>query len=135
MFEDVPAIRVLVLDDDLAALSAIDRALKQAGHQVTQVRSADDAINAMHGGRRFDVILSDVWMPTPGGDGMAFYAQLLELSPEQAERIVFITGGGLPDRLSKFLQGKRVIAKPFRTADLIAAIEEVARSGGANAKP
>jgi CheY-like chemotaxis protein len=122
----VEALRILVLDDDPAMLAALERTLSGEGHAIMSLRSADDAINALLGGMRFDAIVSDVWMPTAGGDGMSFYERACRIAPDQAERIIFVTGGGLPARLRAFLVGRVVVNKPFRTSELLAVITRVA---------
>jgi CheY-like chemotaxis protein len=114
---------VLVVDDDPILLRSLTRVLGKS-FTVTPVSRADDAVNLIAGGRRFDVILSDVWMP--GTDGQGLYDEIRALSPRQAEHMMFLSGGGLPHRLGSFLAEHVVVDKPFELARLEAAILDVA---------
>ena len=72
----------------------------------------------LHAGKRFDVVLCDLAMPTVGGAQVYFETALL--APEQAKRFVFITGGstnaGDDQLIARALQP--TLAKPFGIADL-----------------
>lgn len=118
-------LRVLVLDDDLATLKSVPRVLG-ADYEVTTVRSLSDLLALLLVGRRFDAILSDVWMPEVEGDGMHVDARVRKVSPQQAERIVFMTSGGLPDRLARFIADRIVVTKPIELGEVRAAIDRVA---------
>lgn len=95
--EDVtpcPRPRALSIDDDPAVLRATDRCLR-ARFAVTATTSALEAIGMLESGFRFDVIVCDLWMP--GTDGAAFFERVEQLSPTQAARILFVSGGGPPE--------------------------------------
>ena len=53
--------------------------------------SARQAIELIDHGERFDVILSDLMMPEM--TGMDFHAALLRSAPDQAGKMVFMSGG------------------------------------------
>jgi CheY-like chemotaxis protein len=120
--------RVLVVDDDPAVRKSLERILVAAGYEVHVLSSADDAVNSLIGGRRYDAILTDMWMPTAGGDGMGFYYRVRDVAVRQAERMIFVTGGGLPAAMQRFLEGRPVVSKPFDRQSVIAAIEGVSQS-------
>jgi PAS domain S-box-containing protein len=88
--------RILVIDDEGMLLRAIKRILEDEDHEVTCIESAREALTLIDGGQRFDVILSDLMMPTM--TGMEFYERLLAQHPEVARRVVFISGGAITAR-------------------------------------
>lgn len=83
--------------------------------------SASRAVDLLLGGQRFDAIVLDLWMP--GTNGMEAYETLATRAPDVADRVVFITGGGLPPRMHAFAKRVEALAKPLRMETLRAAIE------------
>lgn len=65
--------RVLLVEDDDAVRTAIARMLAERGFAVTQTRHGAEALERIveSGGERFDVVLTDVVMPTMGGRELA----------------------------------------------------------------
>jgi len=121
----VVARKILVVDDQPVLAKAIRRML--AGHEVTVVGSARDAVTKLEAGERFDVILSDLMMP--GMTGMDLHAAVAALAPEQVTRMVFMTGGGLPPGAGGFFDKGRspTLGKPFDRAGLLAVIDTLVR--------
>jgi len=115
--------RVLVVDDDSAIRRSFSRFVRNQ-HDVVVAASATDAIEQLQDGERFDVILCDIMMPEM--NGQQFFARVQELVPEQAERIVFMTGGAFTDETRDFLSTtRRLLEKPFEAAQLEAMIQDV----------
>lgn len=113
--------RVLVVDDE----PAMGRALQRSLHDhmdVTILTSAKEAIQRLAAGERFEVILSDVMMPEM--TGMELYQRLVRIAPEQAQRVIFVTGGAFTAAAREFLD--RVpnprIEKPVEAANLLAIV-------------
>jgi signal transduction histidine kinase len=109
--------RILVVDDELMLCTTIERIL--AGeHEVTTVTAANDAFQRVIGGERFDVILCDMMMPEM--TGMDLHRELLVIAPDQAERMVFMTGGAFTENARQFLTQSTnpSIEKPFKAAKL-----------------
>lgn len=104
--------RLLIVDDDELVVSTIVRSLGK-DHDVVALSDPHEAARRIHGGERYDRILCDLMMPT--GTGMDLYADLLEAAPDQAERIVFITGGAFTERAREFLDDvpNPRLEKPF----------------------
>jgi DNA-binding NtrC family response regulator len=71
---------ILVVDDDEDVLDSLEDTLRDAGHTVVAVRSADQALASQP--HTFDVLLIDLWM-RPGSSG-------LELKRELDERKVLV---------------------------------------------
>ena len=92
--------KILVVDDDAAICTAIRRTLGRR-HQVTTTTSGREAIDRVKGGERYDLILCDLMMPMV--TGMEVHAELALAVPEQADRIVFLTGGAFTAQAREFL--------------------------------
>ncbi len=117
--------RVLVVDDE-PRLCAILARLLGSEHDVTTLTNAATAVERIAAGERFDVIFSDLMMP--GMSGMELHAELERLVPQQAKRMVFLTGGAFTPRASEFLGTvrNRFLDKPFDYAALSALAHEYA---------
>ena len=89
--------------------------------------SADAVLGRIRDGQRFDVILCDLMMPHM--TGMDLHDALLEIAPDQAKVMIFVTGGAFTSRAREFLD--RVpngsIEKPFNSASLLASVGQVIR--------
>lgn len=92
--------RVLVIDDEVLIATAVKRTLQQA-HDVTITSSGKEAVEWIRSGQRFDVIFCDLMMPVMSG--MNVFAEISALAPDQAERIVFISGGAFTAAAQTFL--------------------------------
>ncbi len=113
--------RILVVDDEPIVCFSLERLLASEG-EVVALTSAREALARVRGGERFDVILCDLLMPEM--DAPALHAELSSIAPEQAERMVFVTGGAFTMRARDFLD--RVpndrLAKPFDVDALISLV-------------
>ena len=118
--------RILIIDDDVMLSTAMRRALIQE-HDVSGENSAEEALKRLAGGEPFDLIICDLMMPHMSG--MDFHAELERLDPEQAKRVVFMTGGAFTARARVFLD--RVpnvrIEKPFEVHNLRALVQDLLR--------
>jgi signal transduction histidine kinase len=128
--EPIPAIepaarrgRVLVIDDEPAVCKAASRILGSI-HEVVTANRAQDALERIRGGERFDVILCDLMMPEM--TGMELHAELVDAAPEQAEKVVFLTGGAFTARARSFLEGVSNLRfeKPFDATSLRSIVQE-----------
>jgi signal transduction histidine kinase len=113
--------RILVVDDEPIVCFSLERLLSSEG-DVVALTSAREALARIRAGERFDVILCDLLMPEM--DAPALHDELLAVAPDQAERMVFVTGGAFTMRARDFLD--RVpndrLAKPFDVDALIALV-------------
>ncbi len=104
--------RVLTVDDDHLVTVAIGRVLGR-DHDVTTVDNAQAALDLLASGARYDVVLCDLMMPQISG--MDFFRLLERDYPEQAARVVFVTGGAFTPLAREFLDGvtNPRLDKPF----------------------
>ena len=125
---EAPRAKILVLDDEPLVGTVLQRLLGTRHEVVTATRSAE-ALRLLRAGARFDVILSDLLMPEM--TGMQLHETLEAECPEQARRMVFMTGGAYTDRARAFAakQKHRILAKPVDLDRLETLLAE-ATSGG-----
>ena len=119
---------LLLIDDAAFFRNLLAPVLKAAGYAVTTAASAQDALALLQGGRRFDVIVTDIVMP--GMDGFEF-ASMVRGDPRTAEVPIIglsslvsaeaIERGkevGLHDYVAKFDRQGLIAALKEQTADL-----------------
>ena len=100
---------------------------------MTTVTSARQALGLVRGGKRFDVIFSDLMMPDMSGED--FLAALREEVPEQAQRVVIMTGGAFTPRSEEFLRSLDLphLTKPLTLESLRGAIRRALETPSAAA--
>jgi len=123
--------RILVVDDE-PMMGSVVRRMLSSEHDVITLTSARAAQELVISGERFDVILTDLMMPEI--TGMDLYETLVEVAPEQAARVVFMTGGAFTARARDFLNKVRNprVDKPFDLNTLRALIYSLTRAPGGN---
>jgi signal transduction histidine kinase len=116
--------RVLVVDDEVAIGRALMRSLGRY-HDVQVLTSGKEALARIAAGERFDVILSDLMMPEV--TGMEIHEELSRTAPEQARRMVFVTGGAFTTQSREFLDAvpNPRIEKPFDVRTILEIIASV----------
>ena len=84
---------------------------------------AQDALARITSGRRFDAILCDLMMPEMSGP--QFHQELERLAPEQAQRVIFMTGGAFTEESRTFLSTARnpCMDKPIDIQRLLSMLE------------
>ncbi|QRN96079.1 PAS domain S-box protein [Archangium violaceum] len=124
--------RILVVDDEPYVTRALQRSLTPE-HEVATVNGARAALKMLDGGSRFDLILCDVMMP--GMTGMDLYAELNRFAPDQAQRVVFMTGGAFTPRALSFLQEvpNAKLSKPLDLRQLRALVGRSAQNAASAA--
>jgi PAS domain S-box-containing protein len=93
--------RLLVIDDEPMILGALRRSLS-AEYNVTCVGDARKALERLRAGERYALILCDLMMPEM--TGMDLFAELEKVAPDQASRMVFVSGGAFTPRAREFLE-------------------------------
>jgi len=123
-----------VLDDEAAVGKALGRLLG-ARHQVTTFVRAQDALAHVTSGHRFDAILCDLMMPEMSGS--QFHRELERLAPEQAQRVIFMTGGAFTEETRAFLSTARnpCMDKPLDIQRLLSLLELLPAVGSSQEVP
>ncbi|MEM9489468.1 MAG: response regulator [Myxococcota bacterium] len=115
------------MDDEAFVRRTLRRMLSQ--YDIALAANGKEAIELIDRAEKFDVILCDLMMPLV--NGIDVYYHVHEQSAEQAERIVFLTGGTIDDTVDTFLAEvpNTVLDKPFSFEQLRLVIEQVATRG------
>jgi PAS domain S-box-containing protein len=113
--------RILVVDDEEVVARTALRVLSKE-HEVVVIADAKEALARCAGGEQFDLILCDLMMPDM--TGMDLHRELSSVAPEQANRMIFLTGGAFTEKARLFLSetAKEYIEKPFAPANLRAIV-------------
>ncbi len=123
--------RVVVVDDDPTAVELIKEVLVQAGGEVIECRSTDEALRAI-ARQRPDALVSDIEMP--GQDGYSLVRKLRALGPEQGGKIpaVALTAfGRSEDRVRSLRAGFNThLTKPVDPAELTAIVASMIGRAG-----
>jgi nitrogen-specific signal transduction histidine kinase/CheY-like chemotaxis protein len=113
----VPKGSLLLIEDEITLRSAISRFLRNAGYVVDVADGGAEALD-LAADRPYDLILLDLRMN--GLTGEQVYQSIESRDPEQARRVVFMTGDLHNADASRFIRrtGRPVLAKPFTLLDL-----------------
>ena len=91
---------VLLVDDEVMFASSLRRLFSNE-HDVTIITRGREALDAIREGARFDVIVCDLMMPELSGAEL--HTQLVRIAPDQAARMIFLTGGAYSPSSQAFL--------------------------------
>ena len=118
--------RVIAVDDEAMVGIAVGRMLAP-DHTVTALTDARAVLERVSRGERFDIILCNVMMPSMSGPEL--HEELARIAPEQAERMVFMTGGAFTPAARAFLDRVKNLRleKPFDATELRHVVEDYAR--------
>lgn len=119
--------RILVADDVPVVRLVIAKALRRAGHLVTEVADGVEALRAA-AAQSFDVVVTDIWMP--GTNGLDLIRSLESLTPKVA--VVAMSGGDPHTSMAGSLADAEAagatvsIMKPIDKDELLAAVDQAA---------
>lgn len=121
--------RVLIVEDELLVrMFAVD-ALEDAGFDVEQAGTADEAVNASRQlGAGLDAIIVDLGLPDRSGDELAAELRLL-----RADLPIVIASGRTEREIRERFSGDprvAVLAKPYTASMLVEALAEVGVENG-----
>jgi two-component system, chemotaxis family, chemotaxis protein CheY len=108
-------IRTLIVDDSSVMRKIVERSLRQAGLEISQVLEAANGAEALGAVRenKFDLILCDINMPVM--DGLEFVKQLAGVENAKGVPVVMITTEGSEGHVVQALSAgaRGYIRKPF----------------------
>jgi two-component system, OmpR family, phosphate regulon response regulator PhoB len=123
---EAPMKRVLIVEDEAPLRELWRDAIREGGFDAVAVESADDAferLDTLHA----DLIVLDLLMPPMQMSGLELLARLHE-NPRWRDVPVIITsaiGQALDRQTAASLGARQILAKPLRSAELLAAIRSV----------
>ena len=109
---------VLIVDDDEALRETMAEALGDEGFTVACSAHGLDALKLLRSGLRPDVILLDLMMPVM--DGWSFREQQSRDPALASIPVVVVTAA---HALSKPIDARAVVRKPFKLAELVAVVQ------------
>ena len=114
--------KVLVVDDDRATRHILRKVLTDDGFQTTVAKDGVEALRALRG-RRFDLLLLDVWMPRM--NGLELLARLR--TRKSKPRVVVMTSDDAPQTLLEAVRENafKYVHKPVDPPQLLQTIREV----------
>jgi len=121
--------RLLAIDDDETFLDMMARTLRLERYRVDVARNCEDALPQLlfndYSGILLDLIL-------PDSNGLSLYRQIARRRPSLASRVIFVTGALDREEVRRFgrLVDNRLLVKPFRLSDMVAAVRRLTGSQG-----
>ena len=110
---------VLVVEDQEVLRRGVARGLARAGYRVSEATDGVDALMVLEREPDIEIVLTDIVMPRM--DGITLIARLAQEHP--ALQVVVMSGYSDP-ALGTLPAGMRLLAKPFRTHELIEHLSE-----------
>ncbi|MBS0446427.1 MAG: response regulator [Proteobacteria bacterium] len=122
--DGMPALKILMVEDDVLISSVVVPALLEGGHQVTLRESADDAKALLETGAEFEIVFTDIMMPGTmnGIDLMAWCA-------EHRPNLALLAATGYSTR--RPAAGVRILQKPYDMEQLVEGLREAMRGAAA----
>jgi PAS domain S-box-containing protein len=116
--------KVLVVDDETAILTFLNRLLAEWGYEVETVDNANDALDRLGNGK-YSLILLDIKLP--GMSGTELYHRIEAIDPALTRRVMFITGDVMETTTRNFLEKTNAlyIAKPVNIEQLKSNINHI----------
>lgn len=112
---------VLVVEDDADVRAMLVRVLGTS-YAISIACDGEAALWRFETGERFDVVLCDVCMPKM--DGAMLVEHLLRLDPDQARRVIVLTGN-IDSARAMRLSEHFVVEKPFAVRELRELVDRV----------
>lgn len=112
--------RLLVVEDELLIRMLIADVLRDAGYEVIEAVSGDEALDILKAGVVVDLVLSDVQMlgSTDGLALLGFVRKNLAALP------VILTSGHLAPKIALAEGAVNFLVKPYRIQDALAVVEQ-----------
>jgi PAS domain S-box-containing protein len=109
--------KVMLVDDEPNVAHTIERLLRR-DYDITVALCGQEAIDHITNGARFDAIVSDVMMPNM--TGIELFEELRRMAPDQAQRLIFLSGGAFTAATRERLEeiGAPQLEKPITAKEL-----------------
>ena len=121
--------RILLVEDEDTVRAVAERALVRQGYDVITAADGEEGLESLNtalaGGEDFDLVVSDVVMPSMDGPAMA--REIRKIRPDLP--LLFMSGYA-EEQLRREIDIPRMhfLAKPFSVAQIAAAVESVLRT-------
>src|SRR5512145_363049 len=114
--------RILLVDDEQHVCDVCSRTLQRAGYEVVATNDPHAAVQELRGEQHFDLLLTDIKMPTMSGLDLARMAR--ERDPTIA--IIIMTGYASMENLRQSVQrgAADFLSKPFELEHLRLAVDQ-----------
>ncbi|HEY6813920.1 MAG TPA: response regulator, partial [Croceibacterium sp.] len=117
--------RILLVEDEDMVRAVAERALARQGYTVVTAADGDEGVEAVRNNPDFDLIVSDVVMPSMDGPAMA--REIRQLAPGMP--VLFMSGYAEEQlRREIDIEGMHFIPKPFSVQQIAAKVGEVLRA-------
>jgi DNA-binding response OmpR family regulator len=121
---EVPAVSIVVVDDDTAWLADLETWLAHEGFQVVGISRGEWVLEAVDF-HEPDVVVVDLQLP--GVDGLDILGQLRRRWPSLPVIVMTAFGGGEVEERVRRLGAAAYFDKPFRLENLVAALRLIDR--------
>jgi CheY-like chemotaxis protein len=117
--EDLPNLRLLLVDDDSSISTSLKGLLEHIGHKVTVFSDGASALDAYRAGS-YDMVLTDLSMP--GMSGIQLLRELRGSDPDA--RVLVFTGQALEAQVREATRAGAlaVLRKPFELEEVLKAM-------------
>jgi DNA-binding NtrC family response regulator len=123
--EQVKEGRILLIDQDDSVLEAVGAILREREHEVETAKTAADAMAALEK-QEFDLVLADLDLSGTAGRNI-LHDWIRARRPRLAKRCIWMRAvapiGRPPEEMAR--NRNYVLQKPFKAAELLAAVDEV----------
>ncbi|MGD9665139.1 MAG: response regulator [Novosphingobium sp.] len=114
--------RLLLVEDEDTVRAVAERALTREGYEVVTASDGEEGLEIIQSGEKFDLVVSDVVMPSMDGPAM-----LREIRKLESELPVLFMSGYAEAQLRQDIDVENMffIAKPFSVQDITAKVTEI----------
>ncbi|MCX7283152.1 MAG: response regulator [Novosphingobium sp.] len=113
-------LRILLVEDEFLVRQLAFEELCEAGYCVVEAESGDAAAGILQDDRAFDLVCTDIRMPGTR-DGWQLGAEARSMIP--GIKVLYVSG--YCETRQPLDQGEALLAKPFRLAAMLAAVESL----------
>ena len=112
----------MLVDDEAAIRSALRKVFERGGLEVREADSAPGALDLLAAEPGIAAVVSDFIMP--GGNGLAFYDELVARAPHLRHRVVFLSGAARQPEVFQPLE-QRGVPLIYKLDDLTIVLDAV----------